>query len=167
VRRGLPLATLVLAVTVLMACAGRSAPLQPQSVSYARSASAAPPSARTQAVRVATSMIGTPYRYGGSSPRGFDCSGLVVYSYKKAGAPGLPRSAAALGRRVQPIPLSELRPGDLLFFRLDGNKISHVAIYVGDHAFVHAPSRGKRVERVRLDHVYWQPRIARAGRLEF
>ena len=60
-------------------------------------------------------------------------------------------------------PLGE--PGDLLFFRLSGAKTSHVAMYVGRRAFVHAPSSGKRVERVGFDHVYWGPRLSRAGRV--
>ena len=65
--------------------------------------------------------------------------------------PGLPRSASQLQERVEPITLARLRPGDLLFFELEGGKTSHVAIYVGDREFVHAPSGGKRVERVSFD----------------
>ncbi len=121
--------------------------------------------ARRAAARTAEAMIGAPYRYGGSSPSGFDCSGLVVYSYARAGVSGLPRSAASLERVARPVALADLEPGDLLFFRLGGKKTSHVALYVGDRAFVHAPSSGKRVERVSFDHVYWAPRIARAGRV--
>ena len=114
----------------------------------------------------ARGMVGVPYRYGGSTPRGFDCSGLVVYSYARAGAPGLPHSARALERRTQPVGISKLRLGDLLFFRLDGKKTTHVGIYVGDRSFVHAPSSGKKVERVSFDHVYWGPRLKYAGRLQ-
>ena len=110
-------------------------------------------------------MIGTPYRYGGVSPAGFDCSGLVVYSYASAGISKLPRTAAGLERAARPVRLSALEPGDLLFFRLEGPKTLHVAMYVGDRAFVHAPSSGKRVERVSFDHVYWSPRLKRAGRV--
>jgi cell wall-associated NlpC family hydrolase len=110
-------------------------------------------------------MIGAPYRYGGASPAGFDCSGLVVYSYAEAGHSGLPHSAARLEGASHPVSLPEIEPGDLLFFHLSGKKASHVAIYVGDRSFVHAPSPGKRVERVSFDHVYWGPRIRRAGRL--
>jgi cell wall-associated NlpC family hydrolase len=110
-------------------------------------------------------MLGAPYRYGGNTPKGFDCSGLVVYSYSQAGLTGLPRTAAALEDAAQPVALDELRPGDLLFFQLSGRKTSHVALYVGDREFVHAPSSGGRVERVAFDHVYWGPRIRRAGRL--
>lgn len=110
-------------------------------------------------------MIGVPYRYRGASPAGFDCSGLVVYSYAAAGLSGLPHSASRLERIARPVALSQLEPGDLLFFRLAGKKTSHVAVYVGDRAFVHAPSSGKRVEKVSFDHVYWASRLGRAGRL--
>jgi cell wall-associated NlpC family hydrolase len=164
----LRLATVVLsfALGVAIACAGSSQPAV-----RGESSHVTPPAAgggdRSAVARTATAMIGAPYRYGGSSPRGFDCSGLVVYSYAQAGRSGLPRSASALERRARPIALSELRPGDLLFFHLEGKKASHVAIYVGDRSFVHAPSSGKRVEKVHFDHVYWGPRLALAGRLEF
>jgi cell wall-associated NlpC family hydrolase len=110
-------------------------------------------------------MIGSPYRYGGSSPDGFDCSGLVVYSFRKAGRPGLPHSAVALESISRPIRLQELQPGDLIFFRLSGPKTTHVGIYVGAREFVHAPSSGKRVERVSFDDVYWSNKLERAGRL--
>jgi cell wall-associated NlpC family hydrolase len=115
-------------------------------------------------VRVAESLVGAPYRHGGTTPRGFDCSGLVVYTFSRAGVRGLPRSAEHLERASVPVDLAEILPGDLLFFRIDG-KTSHVAIYVGERSFVHAPSRGKRVERIDFDHVYWGPRLARAGRI--
>jgi cell wall-associated NlpC family hydrolase len=120
---------------------------------------------RAAVVRVAESLVGAPYRRGGRGPAGFDCSGLVLYSFARAGVHGLPRSAEDLELASAPVGLGEIRPGDLLFFRLDGRKTSHVAIYVGDRSFVHAPSRGKRVERIDFDHVYWGPRLARAGRL--
>jgi len=161
-------ARISIAASVLaVACVGPPVPEAPRSSARARSAPAAPPSARTDVARTAVSMIGAPYRYGGSSPRGFDCSGLVQYTYAQAGITGLPRTVSALERHVRPIPLADLEPGDLLFFRLSGKKTSHVAIYVGDRAFVHAPSGGKRVEKVPFDHVYWGPRLGRAGRLEF
>lgn len=120
---------------------------------------------RAAVVRTATSMIGVPYRYGGATPRGFDCSGLVVYSYARAGIAGLPHSVVALERRTRPIPFERLQPGDLIFFELEGRKAAHVAIYLGNGAFVHAPSAGKPVERVSLDHVYWGTRVRHAGRL--
>jgi cell wall-associated NlpC family hydrolase len=150
----------------LLGCAGTPAPQPgapaPASASPASLARQAP---RAEAARTALRLVGAPYRYGGRTPRGFDCSGLVVYSFARAGLAGLPHSAAALEELSQPVRRSELEPGDLLFFRLEGKKTSHVAIYVGGDAFVHAPSSGKRVEKVSLDHVYWGPRVGRAGRL--
>ncbi|MDJ0850804.1 MAG: C40 family peptidase [Myxococcota bacterium] len=158
-QRLLRLAVALASLSLALACSGPRGPEGPSSRSggFARSAAA----------RTAEAMIGAPYRYRGSTPKGFDCSGLVVYSYAEAGVSGLPRSAASLERVARPVSLTELEPGDLLFFQLSGKKTSHVALYVGDRAFVHAPSSGKRVERVSFDHVYWAPRIDRAGRLEY
>ena len=161
------LVSLATCVWMLTACASPTpTPSTPRPVVGRAIPEAAPHATRgARAALEASSMIGTPYRHGGSSPSGFDCSGLVVYSFAKAGVTGLPHSAAALEQRVRTISLAELAPGDLLFFQLDEKKTSHVGIYVGDRAFVHAPSRGKRVERVRFDHVYWGPRVRIAGRL--
>jgi len=116
--------------------------------------------------RVAVSQAGAPYRFGGALPDGFDCSGLVVYSFARAGRPGLPHSVTQLDKLSRGVPIDALQPGDLLFFRLRWGKKSHVGIYLGDRRFVHAPSSGKSVEVVSFDHVYWGPRIKLAGRLE-
>jgi len=112
-------------------------------------------------------MVGTPYKWGGTTPRGFDCSGLVLYSYGAAGVKGLPHSVGQLQDLATPIRVTDAAPGDLLFFRLDGKKSSHVAIYLGEQRFVHAPSTGKGVEKVDFGHVYWgkQLRRASAGRI--
>jgi cell wall-associated NlpC family hydrolase len=154
-------------LALALACASTPPPevraREPHPVASASVAAA--PALPAAAVRAATAVIGAPYRYGGRTPRGFDCSGLVVYSFGRAGLAGLPHSAVALERRTRPVSLDRLRPGDLLFFDLDGKKTAHVAIYLGDEAFVHAPSSGKRVERVDFEHVYWGERIRRAGRL--
>lgn len=123
------------------------------------------PSASARAATIARQQIGKPYRYGARGPSRFDCSGLVLYSYARAGVPGLPHSAAALERRVRSVALSALAPGDLIFFRLGGRKARHVAIYLGEGRFVHAPSSGGVVEAIPFDHPYWGPRIRRAGRL--
>ena len=108
-------------------------------------------------------MVGRPYRWGGSSPQGFDCSGLVLYSYRAAGIAGLPHSARGLQDIATPLRVSQVEPGDLLFFELSGVKAAHVAIYVGQREFVHAPGSGKRVEKVSFDHVYWGPQLQRAS----
>ena len=147
-----------LAVAGAFACAAPSGP-------SGEAPSGVQSSARRTAAEVAERMIGRPYKRRGATPAGFDCSGLVVYSYAEAGVAGLPRTASSLERVSRPVALGDLEPGDLLFFRLSGRKASHVAIYVGGDAFVHAPSSGKRVERVSFDHVYWSEHLGRAGRL--
>ena len=152
----------VLVMALLTGCAS---PV-PSESSAILSHGASPSAVRKAVVDTARRMIGVPYRNGGSIPEeGFDCSGLVVYSYRRAGMRGLPRTARDLERQAVPVSLDALRPGDLLFFRLGGTGTNHVAIYEGNRRFIHAPSRGKGVERVAFDHVYWGPRISRAGRL--
>lgn len=171
--RRLAAGTGLLALLLAVACASPTPPLPPRALPLPAAATAKPPAAkhsrtadlRAQIVRNAEAMLGHPYRYGGASPAGFDCSGLVVYSYRRAGVSGLPRTARDLEARAQPIRLSQLRPGDLLFFHLDGAKARHVAIYVGDDQFIHAPSSGKGVELVAFDDVYWGRKLERAGRL--
>ena len=118
------------------------------------------------AARVARSMVGTPYRHGGDTPAGFDCSGLVRYSFARAGLAGLPHSVRALARLAHPVPIDSIHAGDLLFFSGAWlKKKSHVGIYLGNRRFVHAPSSGKSVEVVSFDDVYWGPRVHEAGRL--
>ncbi|TCK19028.1 NlpC/P60 family protein [Thiogranum longum] len=117
-----------------------------------------------EALTAAANMVGTPYRYGGASPRGFDCSGLVYYAYSKAGLQA-PRSTKEQYRQIKRIPISQLQPGDLIFFNISGNKVSHVGIYAGGNRFVHAPSSGKFVSYASLRNPYWSKRIVGAGRL--
>ena len=109
-------------------------------------------------------MVGKPYRYGGSSPAGFDCSGLVLYSYKQAGL-ALPHNTDRQRTSSRAIKVAELRPGDLLFFNQEGKKYGHVAIYVGKGQFVHAPSSGKSVRSDRLDNPYWKKHLSEARRI--
>ncbi len=114
---------------------------------------------------VAKEMVGVRYRYGGSSPSsGFDCSGLIYYSYKRIGLRS-PRTTRDLLNRTRPVSRSELRTGDILFFKLDGKKVSHAAIYLGNGRMVHAPSSGKRVSYASLRSRYWRNRFIGAGRL--
>lgn len=116
-----------------------------------------------EAAANALRMIGTPYRWGGESPGGFDCSGLVYYSYGKAGAT-VPRTTSQLLHASRPVSLQHARTGDLLFFSSAG-KPSHVGIYLEDGRFVHAPSSGKRVEIASLQSSWYQRNFVRAGRI--
>jgi len=96
---------------------------------------------RRLVVRTALAQRGVPYRWGGASRGGFDCSGLVRFVYARIGFL-LPHSSYAQATAGRSVPRSALRPGDLVFFDGDG----HVGIYVGDGRFVHAPHPGGRVE---------------------
>jgi murein DD-endopeptidase len=122
------------------------------------------PASAERAAGSALKMVGKPYRYGGSTPAGFDCSGLVQYSYKQAGV-ALPRSTDDLLRNSTALRGAHLRRGDLLFFDQEGKKKSHVGIYLGDGRFVHAPSSGKTVRTDRLDSPYWKKHLSEARRI--
>lgn len=116
-----------------------------------------------QASEIAASMVGKPYRYGGGTPQGFDCSGLVHFSYKSAGM-SVPRSTATQRSKSRRVSYSSLARGDLLFFNQEGKHSSHVGIYLGGLRFVHAPSSGKHVRVDSLSNSYWQKHLVDARR---
>ena len=124
-----------------------------------------PPSdARSAIARLALSMVGVPYLYGGASPReGFDCSGLVYYTYSSNGHV-VPRTSQAQFDAARKIELDEASEGDLLFFQ-DQEKLSHVGVYLGDGRFVHAPSSGDTVRVASIDAPYYQRHLVGIGRL--
>lgn len=144
------------ALTTLSACSSNS--------NYAQQQRHAPVvvNASHPATSIASQMLGTPYRFGGATPRGFDCSGLVYYSYSRAGY-SVPRTSQLQYQQSLPVMRSHMKEGDLLFFRIDG-KVSHVGVYIGDNRFIHAPSSGKRVSIASLDEPYWKQRFTKAGR---
>jgi cell wall-associated NlpC family hydrolase len=112
---------------------------------------------------IAAGLVGRPYRYGGATPRGFDCSGLVHYAHLRAGLV-VPRTTRSQWRHARRVPPGTLAPGDLLFFDLEGGKVSHVGIYVGGGRFIHAPSAGRTVTEASLRLPYWRDRLKGAGR---
>lgn len=122
------------------------------------------PEAPAAAAQVAASMQGKPYAWGGESPGGFDCSGLVYYAYNEAGV-RVPRTARALYKAVRPLYVHQLAPGDLVFFVMPGRFPAHVGVYLGDNRFVHALNQDKPVMISNLDDNYWQRRLIRAGSL--
>lgn len=145
-------AAFALALTFLAACAS-----SPRTSEVA-------PSVADRAASQAAKMVGRPYRYGGASPAGFDCSGLVLFSYQQAGLK-LPRATEQQRLASREVRVSSLRRGDLIFFDQEGKKNSHVGIYLGDGTFVHAPSSGKRVRVDRLDSAYWKKHLSEARRI--
>jgi cell wall-associated NlpC family hydrolase len=128
---------------------------------FASHRAAPPPTLGQRAATIAVKAVGVPYRWGGSSPTsGFDCSGLVYWTYGRLGIE-LPHSSYALydlGRRIK---RSQLEPGDVLFF----SGLGHVGLYLGDGRMVHAPHSGRRVEVVRLGGSRYGQRLIGARRL--
>jgi cell wall-associated NlpC family hydrolase len=99
------------------------------------------PSRGVRAVQIANRLTGTPYVWGGASPRsGFECSGLVQYVYGKLGIP-LPHYTVSQYGHGHPVSRSSLRPGDLVFFY----GLNHVGIYAGGGKYIHAPRAGTTV----------------------
>ncbi|WKZ12078.1 MAG: C40 family peptidase [Gammaproteobacteria bacterium] len=117
---------------------------------------------RSRIVFTALQMVGVPYRYGGATPEGFDCSGLVQYSYRNAGL-AVPRTSREQFRVSAPVAIDHAAPGDLVFFR--SKDYSHVGIYLGDGRFVHAPNTGRTVEITSLDEPYYRRNFVSAGTL--
>jgi cell wall-associated NlpC family hydrolase len=116
-------------------------------------------------VEQAMTYLGTPYRMGGTSRRGLDCSGLVGAVYGEQGL-GMPRTAAEQFAEGVPVSAGELRPGDLVFFRDTYKRgISHVGIFVGDGHFIHAAGRRQGVIVSELSRPYYRLRYAGARRL--
>jgi cell wall-associated NlpC family hydrolase len=114
-------------------------------------------------VRYAKNFLNKKYRYGVQDPHyGFDCSGLVQYAYKEAGI-NIPRTAKEQYARSKKINKNELELGDLVFFSIENNEISHVGIYVGNNKFIHSPSSGKNVRIDELSNPYWEKVYAGCG----
>ncbi len=124
-----------------------------------------PNSSAGEALIMAMAQLGVAYQRGGSSlSSGFDCSGLTSYVYKKADIT-LPRTARDQYAFTERVAKANLKPGDLLFFKIRSRKIDHVAIYVGEDTFIHAPKPGERVAYAKLNDAYWRKHYVGAGRV--
>ncbi|MFA5322109.1 MAG: NlpC/P60 family protein [Smithella sp.] len=115
-------------------------------------------------VKVATGFIGAPYRFGGSSLKGIDCSSFVQKIYRIFDIP-LPRKASEQSKVGISISREHLTEGDLVFFHTN-RSLGHVGIYIGNNEFVHASSRSKGVRIDSLDTPYYQKRFQRAVRVK-
>lgn len=160
---------MILLVALTTACAGTPHPEPPAALSTIGpnpSESMVPPAtgAGLIALEEARKMLGVAYRYGGSDPQGFDCSGLIHYAFSRAGVT-LPRTSRDIFRSSQLVNPQERQPGDLVFFAISASKVSHVGIYAGHQQFIHAPSSGKGVSYASLDDSYWEQRLVAVGRV--
>ena len=145
-RFGFSLTLLVLVLLLAFPAAAAGSPAR----SASRGVATAPPvepvkEEPPRVVHIALRYLGTPYRWAGSSPAGFDCSGFVMYVYGRVGR-ALPHNSAQLWGRGRYVPRDELQPGDVVFFA----GLSHVGIYIGDGRFVHSPHTGDVVKISRL-----------------
>ena len=120
----------------------------------------APPPTHSNVVGIALSQLNVPYVWGGASPGGFDCSGLVMWSYAQVGV-SLPHSSYAQYSYGVPVSYDQLQPGDLVFF--DG--LGHVGIYIGSGEFVHAPHTGDVVRISSLSEAWYSGSYVGARRI--
>ena len=108
-------------------------------------------------------VVNTPYTYGGNSPDGgFDCSGLIQWAVGGITESRLPRTTAQWAQFSNPVGSRSLQRGDFVFFNTLGARYSHMGIFVGNGQFVHAPSSGGTVQRVRMDNIYFAKRFTEA-----
>lgn len=117
-------------------------------------------------VELCKQYLGVPYVYGGMSPSGFDCSGLVKYCYSLMGV-NLNRVACDQALNGIAVSVDAMLPGDIICFSSDigGSYIGHVGIYVGNGYFIHAPRTGKNVEIVPLSNTYYKQRVNTVRRI--
>ena len=118
-----------------------------------------------RACDIARRFIGTPYRWGGTTPKAFDCSGFTRYVYSKLGV-RLPRTAAQQFQAGKAIKSGQWKPGDLIFFDMMKGYVSHVGMYLGSKLFIHAstPKSGVRIDR--LDRAMYKKCYIGARRYE-
>lgn len=107
-------------------------------------------------VTFAKQYLNVPYRYGGSTPSGFDCSGFMMFLFQQYGK-DLPRTANQQAMIGVQIKFECLQPGNMVFFATtDEPTITHTGLYIGDHKFIHASSTAKKIIISNLDEPYWK-----------
>ena len=121
---------------------------------------------RQRLTQTARQQLRIPYVWGGTSRRGFDCSGLIQYVYKQLNM-AVPRTAAEQYADSHRVKTHELQPGDLIFFHTrlrSRSRINHVGMFLGNNTFIHAPRKGRTVSIDKLNS-YWKKRMIGGGRL--
>lgn len=168
------------ALTLLLVAGCSSTPPRPAAGGSPGATAVKPPASTPSAIRIdpqapelaeevvlnALSLIGVPYRWGGSHPNeGLDCSGLVQWVYRGSANLLLPRRSDEMMSHGQPIGPQSLRAGDLVFFNTMQRPGSHVGIYIGQGRFIHSPNARGVVRIESLDQAYWASRFDGARRL--
>lgn len=117
-------------------------------------------------INIAKKQLGKPYLWGGNGPDAFDCSGLMVYSYKHGANISLPRDSYMQAEFGQTVKKEDLKPGDLVFFdTMNKGRVSHVGLYLGDNKMLHAPNKTKPVEITNIDTEAWNKIYITARRI--
>ncbi|MBS4197260.1 C40 family peptidase [Bacillus sp. FJAT-49870] len=111
----------------------------------------------------AQTLKGKPYKWGGTTTKGFDASGFTQYVYAKSVKANLPRTSADQFKKGKSVNLKDLKPGDLVFYKTDGKSVSFVGIYVGKQQFIGATSNGVKVQSMNL--TYWKSKYVGAKRI--
>lgn len=118
-----------------------------------------------QVAKNAEHFLGAPYQWGGTNPRGFDCSGFTQYVYAEYGGVKVPRNSYDQYNQGNPVSREQLQPGDLVFFTTYAPGPSHLGIYIGDGKFVHALNQQTGVTISKLDADYYKQRFLGARRV--
>jgi len=142
-------------------------PLAPKATASSQEKARAYQNARIKVIEASKKYEGVPYRYGGMTMNGVDCSGFIDLCFKDAIGVVLPRSALALYTWAERIPLDKAQPGDLVFFKTDNSgNVTHVGLYLGDRRFIHAASAGSKTGVIysSLNEDYYIKCFASAGR---
>lgn len=168
-RPGLSLCRRLCSCILLMACLGKPPPIAAADITWADIDPADTQTVLASGMEIALfalSLSGVDYKYGGTSPlTGMDCSGFVGYVFREAFGIALPRTAAEIEQAGVPVEISELMPGDLVFYNTLGPSFSHVGIYLGESKFIHAPRAGSRIRLENMQLPYWNTRFQGARRL--
>ncbi|WP_249306135.1 C40 family peptidase [Lederbergia citrea] len=130
---------------------------------FGLNAEAAAPTKGEKVVNYAQTLKGSKFKMGGTTPKGFDASGYTQYVYSKSLKVKLPRTSADQYKVGKSVNKSQLKPGDLVFYKTNGKSVSFVGIYVGKQQFIGATSNGVRLQSMNLD--YWKTKYVGAKRI--